>query len=268
MIKFKVKDNWHSCKIKNFRKFFEYKTKPITEKNYNIKGKYRRSFYECPSCNHFFAFHNFKTGNLYDKDYLNLTYKNEKGISKRFNQIVNLPINKSDNKNRALRVNSFIKKGSSILDVGCGTGVFLYEIKKKGHEVIGLDLDERYKNFLKKKNIKVIAKKLSKFSTKKRFDFISFNKVLEHVSDPLQSLKESKRLLKQDGIIYIEVPDVMAKLKGKFAGEFCLDHLQIFSIRSLDNLIRSAGLLTVKIKRIIEPSNKYTIYGFFKKLSR
>ena len=265
---FKVKNNWHSCKTKNFKKFFEYKKKPKAEKNYNIKGKYHRSFYECPSCNHFFAFHNFKTNNLYEKDYLNLTYKNEKGISKRFNQIINLPINKSDNKNRALRVNNFIRKRSKILDIGCGTGVFLHEIKKKGHEVIGLDLDVRYKNFLKKKNIKVITKKLSKFRTKKRFDFISFNKVLEHVSDPLQSLKESKRLLKQDGVIYIEVPDVMAKLKGKFAGEFCLDHLQIFSISSLDNLIRSAGLLTIKIKRIIEPSNKYTIFGFFKKLDK
>ena len=84
------------------------------------------------------------------------------------------------------------------------------------------------------------------------------------MSDPLQSLKESKRLLKQDGVIYIEVPDVMAKLKGKFAGEFCLDHLQIFSISSLANLIRNAGLLTIQIKRIIEPSNKYTIFGFLK----
>ncbi len=265
-MKFKVKDNWHSCKIKNFKKVFEYKKKPTAEKNFKIKGEYRRSFYECPSCNHFFAFHNFKTANLYNKDYLDLTYKDEKGISERFNQISKLPIKKSDNKNRALRVNSFIKKRSNILDVGCGTGVFLYEIKKKGHKVIGFDIDERYKNFLKKKKINVITKNLNKLRNKKKFDLISFNKVLEHVPDPLKNLKESKRLLKRDGIIYIEVPDVMAKLKGKFSGEFCLDHLQIFSISSLDNLARCAGLLTVKIKRIIEPSNKYTIYGFFKKI--
>ena len=41
---FKVKNNWHSCKTKNFKKFFEYKKKPKAEKNYNIKGKYHRSF--------------------------------------------------------------------------------------------------------------------------------------------------------------------------------------------------------------------------------
>ena len=40
-----------------------------------------------------------------------------------------------------------------------------------------------------------------------RIDLISFNKVLEHVEDPIRMLKKSKALLKDDGIIYLEVLD-------------------------------------------------------------
>jgi 2-polyprenyl-3-methyl-5-hydroxy-6-metoxy-1,4-benzoquinol methylase len=264
-MKFKVNLNWHICKPNKFRMLFDYKTKPKKEKNFNIKGKYNRSFYQCDLCNHICAYHDFKTNNLYDEDYLNLTYKDVRGISKRFEQIINLPILKSDNKNRAKRIDKFLGKKSSILDIGCGTGVFLHEMKIKGHSVNGLDLDERYANFLSGKKIKVFAKELKKIKIKKRFNLITFNKVLEHIQDPLQQLKYAKKFLTKDGIVYIEVPDELAKKKSKFAGEFCLDHLQIFSINSLDQLAKSAGLTTIKIKRIIEPSNKFTIFGFFRK---
>ena len=60
---------------------------------------------------------------------------------------------KSDNKNRVKRVNSYFnnKNKLSVLDVGSGMGIFLYEMKKKGLNVEGLDLDKRYAIFLKKK---------------------------------------------------------------------------------------------------------------------
>jgi SAM-dependent methyltransferase len=265
-MKFKTNLKWHACKPNNFRILFDYKKKPIAEKKYNITGKYHRSFYECCLCKHICAYHGFKTNNLYKKDYLNLTYKNVSGISKRFHEIVNLPISKSDNKNRALRVGNFIKKKNlNLLDIGCGTGVFLHEMKKKGHKVYGLDSDKRYAKFLSEKKIKVFSKELKKIKIKKKFDLITFNKVLEHIEDPLSQLKVSRKFLKKNGLVYIEVPDEMAKNKGKLSGEFCLDHLQIFSVNSLDQMVRSAGFSTIKIERIIEPSNKFTVFGFFKK---
>ena len=192
-MKFKVNLNWHICKPNRFRMLFDYKTKPKKEKDFNIEGKYHRSFYQCDLCNHICAYHGFKTNNLYDEDYLNLTYKDMSGISKRFNQIISLPISKSDNKNRAQRVDKFLGKKFNILDVGCGTGVFLYEMKKKGHNVKGLDLDKRYANFLLGKKIKVFVKELNKITTKKKFNLITFNKVLEHIQDPLQQLKDFQR---------------------------------------------------------------------------
>ena len=77
----------------------------------------------------------------------------------------------------------------------------------------------------------------------------------------------AKKFLKKDGLIYVEVPDVRAKIGGKLRGEFCIDHLHIFSHQSLENLIKKSSLTTIKIMRIHEPSGKYTIFAFVKKLT-
>ncbi len=264
-MKFNSVLSWHKCGNVNFKPLFHYKKRPKEEKKYNIVGKYKRHFYQCKICGHIYAKHFFKIKNIYNKTYLDLTYKNIQGIAKRFNKITNLPIKLSDNKNRANRVCNFLKnKKSTLLDIGSGTGVFLYEMKKKGYKVEGIDLDERYALFLKEKNIKVHVKNLDKLRIKKKFDIISLNKVLEHVKNPLCLLKKSLKFLKRNGIIYIEVPDSNAKLKGKFAGEFCLDHLQIFSMKSLIDMSKKINLFPLQVESIIEPSNKYTVFGFFK----
>lgn len=257
--------DWHNCGNKNFKLLFNYKKKPKAEKKYYIIGKYNRHFYQCKICNHIYGKHFFRVKNIYQKSYLDLTYKDIKGIAKRFNQITNLPIKKSDNKNRANRVYSFlIKKKNNLLDIGSGTGVFLHEMKKKGLNVEGLDLDKRYSLFLKKKNIKINVGEIGKLKIKKKFDLITLNKVLEHVENPVNFLKNSIKFLKKDGLIYIEVPDSKAKIKGKFSGEFCLDHLQIYSIESLISITKNIGLFPLRVERIIEPSGKYTVFGFFK----
>ena len=56
----------------------------------------------------------------------------------------------------------------------------------------------------------------------------------------------------------------MAKNKGKFAEEFCLDHYQLFSLNSLDQIASRSGFKAIKLERIIEPTGKYTVFGFFK----
>ena len=250
-----------------FLKVFHYKTKPKSEKNYFIQGKYQRFFFKCNICDHFYAKHNFKIGKLYSKQYLDLTYQDVDGIDKRFKQIVNLSQKKSDNKIRAKRVhNYFSEKNLSLLDIGSGIGVFLYEMQKKKWMVKGIELDKRYADYCKSKHrLIVYQKNLSQLKTHEKFDLVSLNKVLEHVYDPTKLLKLSSKFLKKNGVIYIEVPDVLAKRKGKYRQEFCIDHLHVFSIPSLCILAYKSGLQPLIFKSIHEPSGKYTLYGFFKK---
>ena len=257
------------CNAKNFFKLYSYNKKPKSEKFFFITGKYNRMFYECATCEHLYAKHNFKIKKLYSKQYLDLTYKNEKGLDKRFKYITRLPVGLSDNKGRAKRIDEFFKKTKKLqlLDIGSGLGVFLYEMRKRNWKVNGIEMDIRYSDYCKKKhNLNVCKKNLSKFQTKKKFDLISFNKILEHVNYPQKLLRLAKKFLKKDGIIYIEVPDVYAKIGGKFRDEFCLDHLHIFSLSSLEIIVSRSSLYPMKTVRIHEPSGKYTIFCFAKKL--
>jgi len=102
------------------------------------------------------------------------------------------------------------KKGDAVLDVGCGDGYFLIACKSKGYQVMGLDLDEQFsKEIGKKYNIKVLAGQLSTTLLESAsFDHITMHHMLEHSYDPMEDLKTAHRLLKRNGKLYIEVPNM------------------------------------------------------------
>ena len=192
-----------NCKNKSLKKLFTYHKKPIKEKMFEIDKKYHRAFYQCKNCNHIYSKLYFKLKNIYKSSYFEKTYKNIEELKKRFNFIKNLKLNQSDNKNRVLRINKYLnnKRERNLLDVGSGIGIFLYEMKKKKWKCNGLEMDERYSFFSKKYlGIKVENKRLQKIKTKKKYDLITFNKVLEHIANPIPILKHAKKFLKKKWI--------------------------------------------------------------------
>ena len=243
---------------------FKYFKKPTQEKPFKINNDYKRFFYLCKNCNHMFAEHFFTVKKFYSKQYFELVYGSPKNLEKKFNFIANLPLAKSDNKNRANRIENFFNfRKKSVLDVGSGSGVFLFEIKKKKWNTLGFEEDTRYSNFCKKKlNLKIHTKNLE--SIKSKHDLITFNKVLEHIVNPVNFLSRFKNNLKDTSYVYIEVPDVVAANKGKNRQEFGLEHFHVFSVSSLDIMINKAGFKTIEINRIQDPSGKYTLFAFAK----
>ena len=97
---------------------------------------------------------------------------------------------------------------------------------------------------------------------KKKFDIITLNKVIEHVKNPKALIAKSIKNLKNNGVIYIEVPDEKAKTGGKKRRIF-IDHLHVFSRKSLKMMAKKLNLKIEIIKSIQEPSSKYSIFGFF-----
>ena len=96
-----------------------------------------------------------------------------------------------------------------------------------------------------------------------KFDVISFNKVLEHIENPIEMLSVANELMNQDGLIYIEVPDGDSAFQADPAHEeFFIEHHHAFSISSLALMVERSGLMCVEIRRIIDPSGKFTLYCF------
>ena len=154
------------CNGNSFKQIFSYNAPPEGEVlfQFNKSLPYERKVIKCNFCGHFLSIHDMDTKSFYTQDYVTSTYKNEEGLFKKFEQIISLPISKSDNFGRVKRINDFSKKYFSpekfnkkkpqILDVGSGLCVFLYEMKKHGWNCVALDPDERNVRHAKK-NIQI-----------------------------------------------------------------------------------------------------------------
>ena len=103
-------------------------------------------------------------------------------------------------------------------------------------------------------------------SYNKFFDFISINKVLEHLESPEIILRKIKKLLSNDVILYIEIPEEKASITGGLREEFFIEHLHVFSLKSLKNTLKKIKFKILQIKSINEKSGKFTIFAFCKNI--
>ena len=100
-------------------------------------------------------------------------------------------------------------KNINILDIGCGGGLLSEPMCRLGASVVGIDASEKNiqvaKFHAKKSNLKIDYKVASpeKLKTKVKFDVILNMEIVEHVNDIDFFIKESSKLLKKNGIMFI-----------------------------------------------------------------
>ncbi len=93
------------------------------------------------------------------------------------------------------------------LEVGCSTGIFMQLAQERNFKMIGIEPMQSSFNIAKNKNLTVINKYFSKdFFYNKNFDFIIFNDVFEHLPKINEIIGKCKELLKDDGLLIINLP--------------------------------------------------------------
>lgn len=100
-----------------------------------------------------------------------------------------------------------------VLDVGCGTGDLGYLIRQKYDcEVFGIDLNKYAVKQARKIKVKARLSDLEKRwpYQKDYFDLVISVQVVEHLLNPDHFLKESKRVLKPNGLLVISTPNLAA----------------------------------------------------------
>lgn len=133
-----------------------------------------------------------------------------------------------------------------VLDVGVGGGKLLSELQKKGWQSSGIDLELKAKQQSRKRSLNIqIADATNKIPFKTDyFDAVFAVDSLEHMKSDRKALKEMKRVIKPDGVIYLSVPAYPALFSY---WDKMLGHYRRYSRENLVLLVTSTGL---KIERL------------------
>ncbi len=144
--------------------------------------------------------------------------------------------------------------GSHLLDVGCGNGRYLAQMRALGWNVTGVEVDpaaaaQAHTHFGLTVHIGTLSD--VKFPPNS-FDVVTMSHVIEHVDDPPGLLRECWRILRPGGRVVITTPN-SASLGHRWFGAAWRGlepprHLTIFSPRALDQIVRQAGFQRVKLQ--------------------
>lgn len=108
------------------------------------------------------------------------------------------------------------RRGSTLLDIGSGHGYLLEAAQNSGLSVLGIEPSKQMFKALKVKYPnKVFHGTFAQFISKKRrvrFDFITASHVIEHFPDPFLFLAQVVPMLKPNGILFIETPNLNSHL--------------------------------------------------------
>ncbi len=131
-----------------------------------------------------------------------------------------------------------------LLDVGCGTGEFIHHMKNAGWSVAGMEPTESPRTKASEKIQQKIYSSLQDIN--QSFDVVTLWHVLEHIHDPNDTIIKLKSLLKENGTIFIAVPNHESpdakEYQSHWAAYDVPRHLWHFSKSTMEQLMNKHGL--------------------------
>jgi 2-polyprenyl-3-methyl-5-hydroxy-6-metoxy-1,4-benzoquinol methylase len=149
---------------------------------------------------------------------------------------------------KKLRLLKRFQRGGRLLDVGCGTGIFLGEVVRDPHwQVMGIEPTEYAANYARQAlGVEILQSTLDQVSLPaESFDVITMWDVLEHLPRPIADLRIAHRLLRQGGWLALQVPNVDglgAHVFGRYwVGWDLPRHLYLFPRATLETILVSTS---------------------------
>jgi 2-polyprenyl-3-methyl-5-hydroxy-6-metoxy-1,4-benzoquinol methylase len=141
--------------------------------------------------------------------------------------------------------------GRRLLDVGCGDGSFLARMRKRAWDVTGVEPDPAAVSVAKEKDLDVICATLEAARLPPNyFDVVTLNHVVEHVPDPIATVRECRRILRPGGRLIIVTPN-SESLGRRLLGPWWRGwepprHFFVFSPTTLLESVRRSGFQQLK----------------------
>ncbi len=102
------------------------------------------------------------------------------------------------------------KRGGRLLDVGCASGTLLWLAREKGFAVTGVEIARGAAEFARSVlALDVFIGQLEEANfPDRRFDVVTMFHSLEHLPEPRRTLREAGRVLRDDGVLIVVVPNL------------------------------------------------------------
>lgn len=141
-----------------------------------------------------------------------------------------------------------LQQGMKHLDVGCAEGTLLALTRAHGLEVQGLEIDVNHSRFAREvRHLSVLPITLEAAALEREaFDLISFVHVVEHLVHPIEVLKLTQGMLREGGLLYIEVPNMNQPLPG-VRHFFRPKHNFYFTTNTIRSLASKAGFNPLRV---------------------
>ena len=158
-------------------------------------------------------------------------------------------------------IKEFLKPQSSLLDVGSGGGEFVYTCQSTGLDAHGIEPNQGYANFsVDAYGIDVACNFFDEVQFKEEsFDCITMFHVLEHLEDPVGSVRLLSRFLRPEGHFVIEVPNVDYTETAPNQ-KWHLGHLYNFNLQTLQAAGIRAGLEPIRTYYTGFGSSLFTVF--------
>lgn len=147
---------------------------------------------------------------------------------------------------RELRLFRKFCKSGNVLDVGCSTGAFLFQLQNRfpgDYETLGTDVSQPALEYAKSRGVQIVNESFLDYDFgEKRFDAITFWAVMEHLNNPKGFLQKAASLLKAGGYCFILVPNMKSLAVRILGGKYRYiypEHLNYFRPETLEKFSRA-----------------------------
>ena len=154
---------------------------------------------------------------------------------------------------------------AKVLEIGCGNGDRLVQLKLLGWQTLGVEPDPKSAEIASSRGLEIINHTFeSELMPENSVDAILLCHVIEHLSKPLEALIECRRLLKPGGILIMLTPNTES-LGHRYFGRNWLHldpprHLYLFNTNNMSALLKQAGFVSTQCSSTLRDAN-WTLGG-------
>ena len=139
----------------------------------------------------------------------------------------------------------YLRPHDSVFEIGAGIGCNLKQFELAGHVAEGIEPGRGFAEFSRRElccDVQVAT--LEELTSQPHWDLVLLIHVLEHLPSPLRALARMRELLRPEGRLYVEVPNLAAPHSGP--GQlFHRAHLYDFTPWTLATLANASGFQVV-----------------------